>query len=401
MKTSSWSEIEEAKAAALEVLLHNACGPYHRLPRTAGWGYPEPYTRDLLLSILGIGVSGNAVLLASMRRVLETLAANQSVRGHIPSLVHDPDDRGASDTTPLFLLAVGIFRKLVNEPGFLEPAVGKALQWMEYQSPSDHYLVAQQPTSDWRDEQWVLGFGLFVNTLVYSYLRLLGNNERAQHLCNEMKHFTITGNVQHRHVHEGLVVKHKPYYALWSYKILSSERFDLLGNSLAILSGIASPGRAAAMVSWIEDECNNLRQTGELALQLPPNFFPYIRPEDRDWRERYALLNRPGDYHNGGVWPFICGFYVAALVAARKYRLAEEKLLELTRIVRLSVAGNLNFGFNEWLNANDGMPKGQEWQTWSAALYLYAAKCVEEKRTPFFDEIREERSKPGSSPQAV
>jgi hypothetical protein len=31
---------------------------------------------------------------------------------------------------------------------------------------------------------------------------------------------------------------------------------------------------------------------------------------------------------------------------------------------------------------------GQEWQTWSAALYRYAAKCVEEKRTPFFDEIR-------------
>jgi hypothetical protein len=32
---------------------------------------------------------------------------------------------------------------------------------------------------------------------------------------------------------------------------------------------------------------------------------------------------------------------------------------------------------------------GQDWQTWSAALYLYAAKCVEEKRTPFFDEIRD------------
>jgi hypothetical protein len=31
---------------------------------------------------------------------------------------------------------------------------------------------------------------------------------------------------------------------------------------------------------------------------------------------------------------------------------------------------------------------GQDWQTWSAALYLYAAKCVEEKRTPFFDEMR-------------
>jgi len=31
---------------------------------------------------------------------------------------------------------------------------------------------------------------------------------------------------------------------------------------------------------------------------------------------------------------------------------------------------------------------GQDWQTWSAALYLYAAACVEEKKTPFFDEMR-------------
>jgi hypothetical protein len=28
---------------------------------------------------------------------------------------------------------------------------------------------------------------------------------------------------------------------------------------------------------------------------------------------------------------------------------------------------------------------GQDWQTWSAALFLYAAKCVEDKETPFFD----------------
>jgi hypothetical protein len=45
-------------------------------------------------------------------------------------------------------------------------------------------------------------------------------------------------------------------------------------------------------------------------------------------------------------------------------------------------------GNNEWLKAQDGMPMGQDWQTWSAALYLYAVKCVEEERTPFFDEIR-------------
>ncbi len=381
-------EIEAAKKAALEVLLHNAHGPFHGLPRTAGWGYPEPYTRDLLFSILGIAVSKNQVLIDSIRRVLETLAKNQTEKGHITSLVHDKDDRGSSDSTPLFLLATGIFRKMTGETAFLHDAVEKALTWMSYQSPSDRHLVAQQPTSDWRDEQWVIGYGLFVNTLVYSYLRILGLDEKADKMHKEMSRFTITGGVMHDHVHEGLVVKHKPYYAFWSYKVHSSERFDLLGNSLAILSGIASPSRADDMVSWIEAECAHMRESGELCLDLPPNFFPYTHPEDPDWHSRYAQFNNPGDYHNGGIWPFICGFYVAALVAAKRYKLAEEKLMALTHAIKLSNTEGVSFGFNEWIKAQTGKPMGQDWQTWSAALYLFAAKCVEEKQTPFFDAIR-------------
>ncbi len=388
MQIDNRKEIEQAKKAALEVLLHNAHGPYHGLPRTAGWGYPEPYTRDLMISILGIAVSGNQKLLDSIRKVLETLAKNQTKHGHIPSLVHDNDDRGASDTTPLFLLATGIFRKVTGETGFLEEAVEKALIWMSYQSPSDRLLVAQQPTSDWRDEQWVIGYGLFVNTLVYSYMRMLGKHESAESMRHEMGRFTITAGIMHRHVHEGLVVKYKPYYAFWSYKIFSSERFDLLGNSLAILSGIASPSRADEMVSWIEEECAGMRERGELTGDLPPNFFPFTKPEDPDWHERYAKYNQPGDYHNGGIWPFICGFYVAALVAAKRFKLAEEKLVALTRLIRIVRSENLEFGFNEWIKAQNGLPMGQDWQTWSAAMYLYAAKCVEEKRTPLFEEMR-------------
>ncbi|HZY24234.1 MAG TPA: glycoside hydrolase 100 family protein [Bacteroidales bacterium] len=388
LKHSDKSEIEEAKKAALEVLLHNANGPFRGLPRTAGWGYPEPYTRDLMFSIFGIAVSENKKLLIIIRKVLETLAGNQTEHGHIPSLVHDKEDRGSSDSTPLFLLGTGIFRKASGDDDFLKEAVEKALVWMEYQSPSDRSLVAQQPTSDWRDEQWVLGYGLFVNTLVYSYLRLLGKHDKADKVCRDMRRFTVTGGTLHHHVHEGLVVRHKPYYALWSYKIHSSERFDLLGNSIAILSGLASPSRAEEMISWIEEECDNMKKTGDLAVDMPPNFFPYINPEDPDWHPRYELYNKPGEYHNGGIWPFVCGMYVAALVAAGKYNLAREKLIALTHIVKLSQNAELNFGFNEWIKAQTGKPMGQDWQTWSAALYLYAVKCVEEKHTPFFDEMR-------------
>jgi hypothetical protein len=79
---------------------------------------------------------------------------------------------------------------------------------------------------------------------------------------------------------------------------------------------------------------------------------------------------------------------VAALVAAKRYSLARKKLVALTELVKLSTNKELGFGFNEWIKAQDGKPKGQDWQTWSAALYLYAAKCVEENATPFFDEMR-------------
>lgn len=389
MRATDWKEVVLAREAALEVLRHNMRGPFHGLPRTAGWGYPEPYTRDLLISILGIAVSADHELMESTRLVLTTLAKNQSELGHIPSVVHDKENRGSSDSTPLFLLGIAIFRTATGEEGFLHEAAAKALTWMEYQSPTARFLVAQQPTSDWRDEQWVMGYGLFVNTLVYSYLRLFKQHDRANHLRKEMVRFTITGRQMHQHVHEGLVVKHKPYYALWSYKLYSSERFDLLGNSLAIISGIASRTRAVQMISWIEKECAGMRESGSLAIDLPPNFFPFIRPGDPDWRERYSVFNNPGEYHNGGIWPFVCGIYIAALVAAKRYRLAGEKLMVLTQAIKASSTGSLDFGFNEWLRALDGKPAGQDWQSWSAALYLYAARCVEEKRTPFFDEMQD------------
>jgi len=379
----------KAKEAALQVLLHNNHGAYRNLPRTAGWGYPEPYTRDLMICSLGILTTKNRRLLKSLRRVLQTLAKNQTELGHIPSLVHDREDRGSSDTTPLFLMAVGIYRKVMKEDDFLEQAVQKALKWMRYRSPTDRYLVAQLPTSDWRDEQWVLGYGLFVNTIVYIYLCLFGQYERAEKVKQYMESFTVKGERLQRHVHEGLVLRYKPYYAMWSYKVYRSERFDLLGNSLAILSGIATPSRAKKLVVWIEKESAALRQNEDLVVDLPPNFFPYVRPGDPDWIPRYEKYNQPGEYHNGGIWPFICGFYIAALVAAKRYGLAEKKLLALTELIRPARKADVEFGFNEWLRAQDGTPQGQDWQSWSAAMYLYAAESVEQKRTPFFEEIRE------------
>ena len=380
--------VEAAKSAALEVLLNNARTGRGGLPRTAAWGYPEPYTRDLLIGALGSLVSGNEELIDSLRRVLLTLADNRSPLGHIPSLVDMPGDRGASDTTPLFLIALAMYRRHTQDSEFLAEAGRQAHLWMCYQSPEDDVIVTQEPTSDWRDEQWVEGSGLFVNALLYCQLRLWGEDARLATLKHYLPRLDVR-RLDQQFIHDRLVSKDAPYYALWAYKVANSERFDLLGNSLAVLSGMAPSERATQIVAFVERECEALGQRGELAIALPPCLFPYVRPEDPDWRPRYAHYNPPGCYHNGGLWPFVCGFYVAALVAAGRHELALEKLLLLTELVRPTRVVEKAFGFNEWLNAQDGTPRGQDWQSWSASMYLYAAECVARRETPFFDAMRE------------
>ena len=387
MIESSSAVVEDAKRAALEVLLNNARDGRDGLPRTAAWGYPEPYTRDLLIGALGTLVSGNEELVASLRRVLEALARNQSPLGHIPSLVDESEDRGASDTTPLFLIALAMYQRFTQDLNFLASAGQRAHLWLCYQSPEDKVILTQEPTSDWRDEQWVEGSGLFVNALLYCHLSLSGDQERLATLEQHLPRLDVKRTGQ-RYVRDRLVSPDAPYYALWAYKDSGSERFDLLGNAIAILSGMANPKRAGQIVDWVERECQALTAQGLLAVALPPNLFPFIRPEDADWRPRYAKYNPPGCYHNGGLWPFVCGFWVSALVAAGRCELAQEKLLVLTELVRPARAVTKPFGFNEWLSAQDGTPRGQDWQSWSAAMYLYAAECVARESTPFFDLMR-------------
>jgi len=260
----------EIKQAALEVLLHNLHGPYFGLPRTAGWGYPEPYTRDLMISALGVLVSTNEQLVEGLQRVLETLAQNQSAHGHIHSLVHDPTDGGASDTTPLFLIALALFRKRTGQTDFLANAAEKALTWLAYQSPDDTVMVAHMPTSDWRDEEWVWGYGLYVNTLVYACLKLYGQEERARRLHAHINHPGFREIQEGLRIHEGLALDDKPHYAHWVYKIHINKRFDLLGNSLAIIFGLADHARAEKIINWVEMTIQEMQASGSLVCDQPP-----------------------------------------------------------------------------------------------------------------------------------
>jgi len=146
---------------------------------------------------------------------------------------------------------------------------------------------------------------------------------------------------------------------------------------------------ARSIVEWVELECELMRADGGLAawLSLPPNLFPYIHPGEEDWHSRMGRFNRPGEYHNGGIWPFINGYYIGALIACGEKELAEKALVDLSRLCSLSKKKTLSFGFNEWIKAQTGEPYGQDWQTWSAAMYLFAYHAVKDGSAPFFSSL--------------
>jgi glycogen debranching enzyme len=114
--------------------------------------------------------------------------------------------------------------------------------------------------------------------------------------------------------------------------------------------------------------------------------YPSIQPGEKDWREYYRVrnLNHPDHYHNGGAWPFIGGIYVAALVHAGRLKEARCELDKLTAMVRLGKQGE--WEFNEWFHGLSGRPMGYAGQSWSAAMYLFAADAVENGRVRIFNE---------------
>ena len=86
--------------------------------------------------------------------------------------------------------------------------------------------------------------------------------------------------------------------------------------------------------------------------------YPPIFPGNPEWREYYRSrnLNLPHQYHNGGIWPFIGGFHVAALVKVGWRQEAANLLGDLAAAARLGVRDE--WEFNEWLHGETGPSDG-------------------------------------------
>jgi glycogen debranching enzyme len=144
-------------------------------------------------------------------------------------------------------------------------------------------------------------------------------------------------------------------------------RCDVLGNIQAFISNVLDIERARVAFKFMWG-------VGVNEPYPVVNLYPPVQSGDADWRSYYTvnLMNLPGHYHNGGIWPFIGGMWVRFIHRLGLYEVACRELLKLAQLNRLGK--NQEWEFNEWVHSRTGRPMGKCFQAWSAAAYIHACQ---------------------------
>jgi glycogen debranching enzyme len=271
-------------------------------------------------------------------------------------------------------------------------AIEKAVVWLQYQTIDPSDLIIAPPAADWMDssvQRW--GKVLYNNVLYYK--ALLCANEIVGVISKEKTVvvekimawinllFWPTELVKEwisgwgSEFYEDAIDPNREYYLNY----LSFESYDtscdVTANCLAIIWDIADKKKRGKILDYFHDR--QLSEPFPIKVLDPPIFqpVPSWNPKIDLYRPR-AVRNLPYCYHNAGIWPWVGGLYVAALVKAGKHSLAEKQLNRLAEANRVGVEGE--WEFNEWLHGKTGEPMGDCHQSWNAASYIIAYKAVTE-----------------------
>jgi hypothetical protein len=346
-----------------------------------------------MISLLGARLIDDDRIQSALHASLSILRAHRSPTGEIPnnfdSETGRPNFRAYADGGLWWIIGSTF---LAPDP----PTVRTILKWYECQDVDASGLLQLQESADWQDLFCTRGKGLYLNCLYVIALRAAAKqfalsdlaesrrcSSRAEQVADQVnKLFWYRGDgdmlphVSHTfstesQQHDSLgrkrwmpqkrhLVDEQHYLPYLGFRAVG-EWFDSLGNLLAILSGTADQRQSDVILDLIERHALNTWPLRSLT--------PVVCPGDADWRDYYGSLNLPHHYHNGGIWPFIGGFYVAALLKTGRHAAAASALRNLAAL-------NQQGEFNEWHHGETGLAMGVRDQAWSAGMYLFAFECV-------------------------
>ena len=388
-RADSAALVDQGRAAALRLLIANLTpdGILAATPtaKARSRNYHSVFARDAGICALAMARSGTPRLVAGARAGLATLARHQAENGQIPKFVALHGDGadfwyvGCIDATLWWLIAYKHVCRAAPDLAFeaeLAPAAQRAIVWMSCQEHPVLRLVTQNEASDWADIMPRSGFVLYSNALWYYVKRLYDLPEREDtrehfnHLfypfsgeIAEYRRLRLLNHFVRRSARNNDLYLSFVNFSFWG------EEGDVLGNLLAALLGLATDSRAHGIFQRL-DHARIERPVSARSTLAP------IEPDSPLWRAYMGRhgQNRVYQYHNGGCWPLVGGFWVmflAALGDARRARAALHALASANALNR--------WQFNEWFHGLTGRPMGMPGQSWNAAVFLLAADALEHK----------------------
>ena len=384
----------DACAAHAIALLHRNLSPHGilaatRAARSRERGYTAVFGRDAAVCAIGMALSGDSLLAREAATGLVTLAAHQAPNGQIPKFVEPSSEEadfwyvGCIDATLWWLIGLAFLDRRPPYPGLRRRfgrGVDAAIRWLGAQEHQGFFLLQQNEASDWADIMPRSGFVLYTNALWHAVKRLYRLPRRAETHASANTIFHPFSARVARGRRERLLVDYVKRRARHRELYLSFVNFsfwggegDVFGNVLALLCGLA-------------DARATKRTLAALARARIADPYPVravctpIRADTFLWRP-YMMRHRqnlPYQYHNGGIWPFVGGFYVAALAEAGR---RVEALSALCALARVNALGG--WQFNEWLHGRTLALRGMPGQSWNAAAFLMARHALAGGRALF------------------
>jgi glycogen debranching enzyme len=358
-------------------------------PQARKRGYTAIFGRDAAVCAIGMVLSGDHSLARLAAAGLHTLAEHQAPNGQIAKFVDIQKQEadfwylGCIDSTLWWLIALMILDRHKSPGGLLRQyakRVKLAVQWLLAQEHQRFYLLQQNEASDWADIMPRSGFVLYTNALWYFVKRLYRIDHAAdtRENFNGLFHPFSAGIADYRRaslLNDYVMQQGRDRDLFLSFVNFSffGEEGDVFGNMLAVLLGLTTQAAGTRTL----DAINNAKVSDPYPVRV------VTRPIKRSnslWRPYMARhrQNFVWQYHNGGIWPMVGGFWVTALVAAGRNAEAKSELIKLARVCALR-----NWRFTEWLHGKTLQPRGMPGQSWNAAAFLMAEHAVATAKTVF------------------
>jgi glycogen debranching enzyme len=382
--------------------------------------YAALWSRDACITSIGANLTGVPQLIETSRNTLVTLSKLQAPMGQIPSAYWpqrsywDWGEAGSTDAQAWFVVAAWHYYKMTADDKSLKelyPSIKKTFTWLRSQDASNFGLVESPEAGDWMDSTLNrCGRVMYVNALYYlatlvivELSKKLGDNIQQadadaikfkfnmlfwpsleQQYSELLRHVGYPPGAKVGFPHPCSVnafryaAKRRQYYLSHVAYGKFADVCDVLGNSLSIIAGLPDGERMALIRDYFAKH--------KVSYPYPAKSLakPITQRADRwgmfkssvekfqaqEWR------NPPFCYHNGGVWPFIGGFYVLAVLKSGTKELALHELEHLACANRLGI--ETDWEFREWINAKTAKPAGAAYQSWNAATYIMAYKAIKE-----------------------